>query len=379
MHYLDNSATTQPYQEVIEAVSYHMQHHYGNPSSLHKLGHQAEQVADEARQVIANELHATPSEIIFTSGGTEANNFAIRGVVESYRNRGNHIITTQIEHDSVYEVFQQLERSGYRVTYLPVDTEGRVSVKQVEEALTPETVLVSIMHVNNEVGSIQPIKEIGQLLSQYPKVFFHVDAVQSFVKIPIDVKAMGIDLLSLSAHKFHGPKGIGALYLRKNKRISPLLIGGGQEQGYRSGTLAVPLIAGMAKALAISSAKQSTFYQSAISWKTRLQTQVSMLRKTVDNAADGAPYIYNFSCPGIKSEVIVHALEAEGIYVSSKSACSSKEETSSRVLLSLGRSNKEAISGIRISLGMLTTEMDIAACEQAISKVIPTLQQWIKV
>jgi cysteine desulfurase len=379
MHYLDNSATTQPYLEVIETVSYHMQHHYGNPSSLHRLGFQAEQVVEEARQIVAKELHATASEVIFTSGGTEANNFAITGVTKSYQNRGKHLITTQIEHDSVYEVYQQLEREGFTVTYLPVDEEGKVSVEQVQAALTPETILVSIMHVNNEIGSIQPITEVGQLLSKYPKIFFHVDAVQSFAKVPIDVKKMGIDLLSLSAHKFHGPKGVGALYLRKNKRISPLLIGGGQEQGFRSGTLAVPLIAGLAKAVTQSVDKRSNFFHEATTWKSRLQAQIASLEKTLVNVASGVPYIINFSCPGVKSEVIVHALEAEGIYVSSKSACSSKNESPSRVLLSLGRNRNEAISGIRISLGMLTTESDIIACEQAISNVIPTLQQWIKV
>lgn len=379
MYYLDNSATTKAYPEVIETLIHSMEQHYGNPASLHRLGYQAEQLVEEARQIVSNELNAAPSEIIFTSGGTEANNFAIKGVVKAYQNRGKHLITTQIEHDSVYEVFQQLEREGYKVTYLPVDSEGRVTVQQVEAALTPETILVSIMHVNNEIGSVQPISEIGQLLSHYPKVFFHVDAVQSFAKIPIDVRVMGIDLLSLSAHKFHGPKGIGALYLQKNKRIAPLLIGGGQEQGLRSGTLAVPLIIGMGKAVTLCRDKRSLFLQQSTAWKLRLQKRIAKLSKVVENAPTGVPYILNISCPGLKSEVIVHALEAEGIYVSSKSACSSKKESPSRVLLSIGRNRKEAMSGIRISMGVLTTEADIAACEKAMEKVIPTLQQWIKV
>jgi cysteine desulfurase len=235
------------------------------------------------------------------------------------------------------------------------------------------------MHVNNETGSIQPLVEIGQLLAPYPKLLFHVDAVQSFVKLPIDVNEMKIDLLSLSAHKFHGPKGIGALYLRKNKLIQPLLIGGGQEQGFRSGTLAVPLIAGMEKALEIASKKRAEFHQQVKNWKNDLISTLKSLDGITLNGIEGVPYILNFSCPGIKSEVLVRALEEKAVYVSSKSACSSKKETPSRVLLAMGRKRSEAISAIRISMGLLTTSTDIEVARDALINVIPTLQQWIRV
>jgi cysteine desulfurase len=379
MYYLDNSATTKPYKEVIETVSWMLEHTYANPASLHGLGFRAEQTVEDAREKLADELHAKPAEIIFTSGGTEANNLAIYGVVNRYQNRGKHIITSAIEHDSVYEVFQKLEQEGFAVTYLSVDEDGMISLEELHASLTNETILVSVMHVNNEMGAVQPISEIGQLLTGYPKVFFHVDAVQSFTKMPIDVQAMKIDLLSVSAHKFHGPKGIGALYLRKNKQIAPLLIGGGQEMGIRSGTLAVPLIAGMAKALEITIAKRESFLQNTHFWKTELITSLTSLKGIRINGEKGVPYILNFSCVGLKSEVLVRALEDENVFVSSKSACSSKKEAPSRVLLAIGRKRSEAISGIRISMGMLTTATDISHCQKALQNVIPTLQQWIKV
>jgi cysteine desulfurase len=379
MHYLDNSATTKPFAEVAKTVSWMMEHAYANPASLHGLGFQAEKVVENARRFIAEELNVSSSEIIFTSGGTEANNLAIYGVARAYQNRGNHLITTRVEHDSVYEVFRYLEKIGYSVTYLSVDEFGQVSLDELKEAITDKTILVSIMHVNNETGSIQALSEIGNLLASYPKLFFHVDAVQSFAKLPIDVKEAKIDMLSLSAHKFHGPKGTGALYLRKNKLLQPLLIGGGQEQGIRSGTLAVPLIAGMQKALEIAIENRNEFYRNAEKWQNDLRSVLTTLNSIVLNGLKGVPYILNFSCPGIKSEVLVRALEDKGVYVSSKSACSSKKEAPSRVLLAMGRKRSEAMSGIRISMGMLTSSTDIDVCKQALTTAIPTLQEWIKV
>jgi cysteine desulfurase len=379
MHYLDNSATTKPFSEVIQSIAWMMEHNYANPASLHSLGFEAEKVVENTRKIVADELHASSSEVIFTSGGTEANNLAIYGIARAYRNRGNHIVTTAVEHDSVYEVFRILEKEGFSVTYLSVDESGSLSLNELKSVLTDQTILVSIMHVNNETGAIHPISEIGQLLVDYPKLFFHVDAVQSFSKLEIDVNAMKIDLLSLSAHKFHGPKGIGALFLRKNKQIKPLVVGGGQEQGFRSGTLAVPLIAGMGKALELAKTKRESFNEHTERWKKDLLATISAINGTKINGTKGVPYILNFSVPRIKSEVLVRALEDEGVFVSSKSACSSKKEMPSRVLLAMGRNKLEAISGIRISMGMLTTSTDIKVCVQALQSVIPTLQQWIKV
>ncbi|MGA9173406.1 MAG: cysteine desulfurase family protein [Thermoactinomyces sp.] len=384
MIYLDNSATTQTDPEVAEVMADVMTKVFGNPSSLHGLGVKAERLITGARKVIAQALQVSPEEIFFTSGGTEANNLAIRGVAEEYASRGKHLITTKIEHPSVYDVFQYLERKGWNVTYLPVDQQGRINPDDVERAITDETVLVSIMHVNNEVGTIQPIEEIGRRLGRYPKVLFHVDAVQSFGKIPLLPRQAKIDFLSASGHKLHGPKGIGCLYIRKNLHLPPLLIGGGQEQGIRSGTENVPGIAGMAKAVVLAQQKGQTFLHDCYRWKESFLRQVQAELPSVIVNGDvskegGAPYIINLSFPGLKSEVIVHALEKEGVYVSSKSACSSKKEMPSRVLKALGRTDEEALGSIRISMGRMNTENDVKRCAEALGKVIPMLQQVMKV
>lgn len=384
MIYLDNSATTQTDPEVAEVMADVMTKVFGNPSSLHGLGVKAERLITGARKVIAQALQVSPEEIFFTSGGTEANNLAIRGVAEEYASRGKHLITTKIEHPSVYDVFQYLERKGWNVTYLPVDQQGRINPDDVERAITDETVLVSIMHVNNEIGTIQPIEEIGRRLGRYPKVLFHVDAVQSFGKIPLLPRQAKIDFLSASGHKLHGPKGIGCLYIRKNLHLPPLLIGGGQEQGIRSGTENVPGIAGMAKAVVLAQQKGQTFLHDCYRWKESFLRQVQAELPSVIVNGDvskegGAPYIINLSFPGLKSEVIVHALEKEGVYVSSKSACSSKKEMPSRVLKALGRTDEEALGSIRISMGRMNTENDVKRCAEALGKVIPMLQQVMKV
>jgi cysteine desulfurase len=382
--YLDNSATTQTDPEVAKVMADVMVDVFGNPSSLHGLGVKAERLVTGARKVIAQALNVSPEEIFFTSGGTEANNLAIRGVTEEYAGRGKHLITTEIEHPSVYEVFQYLERKGWNVTYLPVDSQGRVNPDDVERAITEETVLVSIMHVNNEIGTIQPIEEIGRRLERYPKVLFHVDAVQSFGKIPLLPRQAKIDFLSASGHKLHGPKGVGCLYIRKNLHLPPLLIGGGQEQGIRSGTENVPGIVGMAKAVVLARQKGDAFIRDSANWKEAFLRQIQERLSSVIINGDvsregGAPYIINLSFPFLKSEVIVHALEKEGVYVSSKSACSSKKELPSRVLKAIGRSDEEALGSIRISLGRMNTEEDLMRCADALGKVIPMLQQVMKV
>jgi cysteine desulfurase len=253
MLYLDYAATTPIYDEVIESVTEVMKQHFGNPSSIHRLGVQAESLVHRSKEVIAGALHVDPvREIIFTSGGTESNNLAIKGFALRNRKKGNHLITTQIEHASVSEVFTQLEEQGFRVTYLPVDHSGVVSLDKLKEAISEDTILVSIMHVNNETGRVQPISEIGKLLADYPRIKFHVDAIQAVGKLPIQPRKMGIDLLSASAHKFGGPKGVGFLYGRLGIQLEPLLAGGGQEHGIRSGTENVPLIVGMAKAFRLT-------------------------------------------------------------------------------------------------------------------------------
>ena len=382
MVYLDNSATTRTDPEVIRVMADVMEKVYGNPSSLHGVGDKAHRLIGEAREAVARTLGVQPREIVFTSGGTESNNLAIKGVAERFRNRGRHLITTEVEHPSVYQAFRQLEERGWRVTYLPVDRLGRVSEEDVEKALTEDTVLVSVMHVNNEVGTIQPVEAIGRVLRSKPKVIFHVDAVQAFGKLELDPVRWGVDLLSISGHKFHGPKGVGALYIREGLRLSPLLAGGGQEGGLRSGTENVPGIAGLAKAAILAQQRRETVRQWQ-RWKEELiQAVTSRLEGVVVNGdtttEGGAPHILSLSFPGLKSEVIVHALEQEKVFVSSKSACSSKKETPSRVLTAMGLDDRTAIGSIRISMGYDTVESDIRQCAQALIRVIPELQRVMK-
>lgn len=382
MVYLDNSATTRTDPEVIRVMADVMEKVYGNPSSLHGIGDKAHRLIGEAREAVARTLGVQPREIVFTSGGTESNNLAIKGVAEQFRNRGRHLITTEVEHPSVYQAFRQLEERGWRVTYLPVDRLGRVSEEDVEKALTEDTVLVSVMHVNNEVGTIQPVEAIGRVLRSRPKVIFHVDAVQAFGKLELDPVRWGVDLLSISGHKFHGPKGVGALYIREGLRLTPLLAGGGQEGGLRSGTENVPGIAGLAKASILAQQRRETARQWQ-RWKEELiQAVTSRLEGVVVNGdtttEGGAPHILSLSFPGLKSEVIVHALEQEKVFVSSKSACSSKKETPSRVLTAMGLDDRTAIGSIRISMGYDTVESDIRQCAQALIRVIPELQRVMK-
>jgi cysteine desulfurase len=381
--YLDNSATTPMHAEVIEAMVDVMQNIIGNPSSLHGLGVKAERLLEQARNVLALSLRCTPQEIIFTSGGTEANNLAIKGVAEQYQKRGRHLITTEVEHASVYEAFQKLKQTGWDVTFLSVDAAGRVSPAAVEAAITDQTVLVSVLHVNHEVGTMQPIAEIGQKLQKYPKLLFHVDAVQSFGKIPLDPHRSGIDFLSLSAHKLHGPKGVGALYIRKNRKIFPLFAGGGQEKGFRSGTQHLAGIVGLAKATVMAEQRRESFLKNSQQWKEqllrRLTAQLTHFRLNgVVTATDCAPYILNLSFPDVKAEVLVHALEEKGCYVSSKSACSSKEERPSRILKAMGCTDKEASRSLRISTGFQTTAKHIEDCTDALLQVIPRYQQMMK-
>ncbi|MCS1350537.1 cysteine desulfurase family protein [Mechercharimyces sp. CAU 1602] len=381
MIYLDNSATTPPDPAVIEVMKQVMSEIYGNPSSLHQSGLTAERFVNHARKTMAQLLAVAPTEVVFTSGGTEANNLAIKGSLYALKQRGRHMITTEMEHDSVYQVAQEVERLGWKVTYLPVDAHGRVYPQQVEEALTEETVLVSVMHVNNEVGTIQPIEEIGKALQKYPKVRFHVDAVQSFGKIDMRPKALRADLVTISGHKFHGPKGIGCLYIRKGLPLRSLIVGGGQESGVRSGTENVPGIAGMVKAAVMGhehrQEKMAQWYQ----WKKQLIQKVQRCfgSEVVLNGdasfAGGAPHILNLSFPGLRSEVIVHALEEEGVLVSSKSACSSKKESPSRVLTAMGCSESESIGAIRISMGQMTREDEIEQAGRAVCASVGRLKR----
>nr|WP_255688772.1 cysteine desulfurase family protein [Brevibacillus sp. AF8] len=377
---MDNSATTRPHPQVIETVRRAMESYYGNPSSLHQKGVEAENVLKQARKVAAQYLSCKESEVIFTSGGTESNNTAIKGVAFQYQSRGKHIITTQVEHPAVYDVCKQLEGLGFAVTYLPVDREGRVSVEAVQKAMRPDTILVSVMHVNNELGTIQPILEIGQWLKQFPKVLFHVDAVQGIGKVPLRIKDSGIDLLSVSAHKFYGPRGVGILYKREGLIIHPLMMGGGQEGGVRSGTENLPAIAGMAKAIRILEELGSVEMIRLQKLNQQLREGIVTIEGCIVNTpeANTAPHIMNLSVPGVKAEVLLHALEEKGFLISTKSACSSKVNEPSRVLTAIGIERDCALSSLRISLGRENTAEDIQQFLKALEECVSVLRTYIK-
>jgi cysteine desulfurase len=378
MIYLDNSATTKPYQEVVETYAKVASTYFGNPSSLHSLGMQAEGLVTESRSRIANVLGVKAKEIIFTSGGTEGNNIAIKGTAWAKKNRGKHLITSQVEHASVTEAFTQLEQEGFEVTYLPVDHEGRIDVFELEAAIRPDTTLVSIIHVNNETGTIQPINEIGKLLEKFPHLLFHVDHVQGITKVPLNIRESGIDLCSCSAHKFHGMKGNGFLFVREGVRVDSLFHGGEQENQLRAGTENVAGIVSMAKALRIAS-EQERHYKKLVSLREVLITQLKTIEGVVINSPENhaAPHIVNFSIPKTKPEVVVQSLTAKEVYVSTKSACSSKLSAPSRVLSAMGLSEERASSGIRVSFSYETTKQEVDQFIKELKVIIPELREVI--
>ncbi len=376
LKYFDYAATTPPHPDVVRTMAEIMEAQYGNPSSIHGYGERAHQLLRRARSGCAAAIDVKPEEIVFTSGATESNNLAIKGAALQYQSRGKHIITTATEHASVYESFVQLQQWGWEVTWLPVDSDGLVSAQQVVDAIRSDTVLVSLMHVNNETGAIHPIAEIGvRLKKEAPKVLFHVDGVQGFGKMEAKPAAWGADLYSLSAHKIRGPKGAGLLYVRSGVELTPLLSGGSQEQGLRAGTENVPLLVGMAKAMRLAAERQADFAQRTTILRDRIMEVIDTIPGLVLNSRkEGAPHIVHFSYPGMKAEVALHTLEQLGVTVSTQSACSSRSAEPSRVLLAMGRDNACAAGGLRISLGDEHTEEDVALLEQALHQMVAQLR-----
>ncbi|WP_058302518.1 cysteine desulfurase family protein [Gorillibacterium timonense] len=375
MLYLDYCATTPTRPEVIRTISEVMANHFGNPSSLHRLGLEAEQLVAKARRVVAGTLSCKPQEVIFTGSGSESNNLAIKGAALAYQGRGKHVITSLIEHASVYESYRQLERMGFQVTYLPVDETGQVRPEDVKAALREDTILVSLMYVNNEMGRIQPIAEIGRLLKERPRTLFHVDAIQAFGKLDCTVGHLHVDLLSLSAHKFGGPKGTGVLYRREGVELAPLIAGGGQENGLRSGTENVPLLVGMAKACRLAAEeREATVRQLRTIQRLLLERLAAIPRvspTTPLQELDGyAPQLVHITVPGIRPEVVVHALEERDIFISTRSACSSGQEEPSRVLLAMGMPRERAVSGLRISYSAAHTEADMERFADELERVL---------
>lgn len=380
MIYFDNSATTKPKKEVLDTFYKVAENYFGNPSSVHHLGLQTENLLSQARNQIATLLKTDEQEIIFTSGGTEGNNFIIKGVAEKYRNRGHHMITTMIEHPSVLNTCIQLENSGFDVTYLPVDETGRVRVEDVKKALRKDTILVSIMHVNNEIGSVQPIEKIGELLKNHPKTLFHVDHVQGVTKVPLDFHESNVDFASISSHKFHGLKGTGAIYIRKGLKLAPLLAGGGQERGFRSGTENLAGIVAMAKALRLGMLDYEAKIDTMMGVRDFLINELQLIEGVKMNTPkqNTAPHIINFSVQGFKAEVLVHELEQHGLYVSTTSACSSRTNEPSRTILAMGLGEERATTSIRISLSFDNTKEEakqaVAIIKQSIKNLKPVMR-----
>jgi len=383
--YFDHAASTPPHEDVVRTMAEVMAEHYANPSSLHRSGVEAKRLIDRARALAAQLFGTEAAEWRFTSGGTESNNLAVLGAARRYRGRGNHIVTTAIEHPSVYETCRALEREGFVVTYIEPNGSGHIEAESVAAALTEGTILVSVMHVNNEVGSVQPIEAIGRLLKDRPRTLFHVDGVQSAGKLPVRLKEWGIDLFSLSAHKVRGPRGTGWLYARSGLELEGLLYGGEQENGFRPGTENVPAIVAAAKALRMAVESQPERHARMAALRDRLARGIAEMPELVLSgpavpdaaAAPMAPHIVHFCYPGMRPEVMVHSLEKHGIVVSTKSACSSRNDEPSRVLTAMGRDAACASGGIRISLGDEHKEAHIDVLLERLSAVVRKLKPLI--
>ena len=380
--YLDNSATTRCYEEVGDLVRRVMCTDYGNPSSMHRKGVEAEHYIKEAKERLAKVLRINGKELIFTSGGTECDNLALIGAARANQRRGRHLITTVIEHPAILNTMQYLEEEGFRITYLPVDSNGLVRLEELRRALCPDTILVSIMYVNNEVGSVQPIQEAVNIVKAYNRnILFHSDAVQGFGKYHIYPKRMGIDMLSVSGHKIHGPKGIGFLYVREGVKIQPILFGGGQQKNMRSGTENVPGIAGLGLAaeLIYQDLDQKTAHMRSL--KKRFLEGIQELENCrIHGLTDesSAPHIISVGVGGVRSEVLLHALEDQGIYVSSGSACASNHPSVSGVLRGIGVPREYLDTTIRFSMSEFTTEEEIDYTLETLYNIVPMLRRYTR-
>jgi len=378
--YLDNSATTKVYPEAASLMSKVMTEDYGNPSSMHHMGVTAEKYIREATGSICRTLKAKENEIIYTSGGTESDNLAVIGAARAAGRTGKHLITTVIEHPAVHNTMEYLKTEGYEVTYLPVDRDGLVSADDVRRAVRADTILVSVMCVNNEIGSRQPVEEIGMMLkSECPRVLFHVDDVQGYGKYPICPSRCGIDLLAFSGHKIHGPKGVGVLYIRDKVRVLPVIFGGEQQRGLRSGTENVPGIAGIGCAasricgeLAENTKRMYTLKEFFIQGLSGMDDVVVHGR----TGRDSAPHIISAGFGGVRSEVLLHALEERGIYVSSGSACASNHPGISSTLRSIGVTGRYIESTIRFSLSEFTTGEELSYTLTVLKELLPNLRKF---
>lgn len=380
--YFDNAATTKIIPEVRDIMLETMDVDYGNPSSVHLKGVDAEKYVKQSRKIISRELKCDPNEIVFTSGGTEANNLAISGIANAYRRSGNHIITTSVEHASVYNPVINLEEQGFRVTFLPVYSDGRVSLDELQKELCDDTILISVMAVNNEIGTIEPIEEIAGIIREYNEkngkdIIFHVDAVQAFGKMKIYPKRIGINAMSMSGHKIHGPKGSGALFVDSKVKIKPILFGGGQEKGVRSGTENTTAIAGMGKAVEIAYQRMDDNVSRMLSVKNALIDGATKIEGVTNNSGD-APHISSLSFVGVRSEVLLHALEEKGIYVSSGSACSSNHPAISGVLKAIDLDENLLDSTLRFSFCENNTVDEAEYTVDMLRELLPMLRRFTR-
>ncbi len=385
--YLDNSATTKVYPEVAEFMTKIMCEDYGNPSSMHHKGVEAEKYVKQAKEIFAGLLKCDSKNIYFTSGGTESDNLAIIGAAQSLKRRGSHIITTKIEHPAVLNTMKYLEGQGFRVSYISVDNAGVIDPEELEKELDSETILVSVMHTNNEIGSVQPISKISELIKKKsPNALFHVDAVQGFGKARIQPKKMGIDLMSVSSHKIHGPKGMGMLYVGDGVRLNPISFGGGQQGGLRNGTENVPGIAGMALAAKMLYENFDADMERLYSLKEKLikgalelgDVSVNGISNFPEGVKNTAPHIVSLSFAGVRAEVLLHALEDSGIYVSAGSACSTHKPEPSATLKAIGLDKSLLDCTLRFSMSNMTTDADIDGCLEALGKVLPVLRRFVR-
>lgn len=378
--YFDNSATTRCYPEVAEIVVKTMTEDFGNPSAMHLKGVEAEKYVREAAQTLAKILKVNEKEIIFTSGGTESNNLALFGGADANKRSGNHIITTSVEHAAVGQPVERLEQMGYEVTIVPVDHRGVVQLEALEKALHPDTILVSTMYVNNEVGAVMPVEEIAKLVHEKsPKALYHVDAIQAFGKYRIYPKKAGIDMLSVSSHKIHGPKGVGFLYINEKARIQPQILGGGQQAGMRSGTDNVPGIAGLGVAAKMVYTDFDEKIEHMYQLKERLAEgflKLPDVRLNGMEIREGAPQILSASFLGVRSEVLLHTLEEKGIYVSAGSACSSHKRKAAGTLSAMGMEAAQRESTLRFSFSEENTFEEVDYALEVIGQVLPILRRY---
>ena len=380
MIYLDNCSTSKPRKEVVEIMTEALMDYFGNPSSLHRLGMVSEKKVREARDYIAKYLDVNRDEVYFTSGGTESNNIAIQSAVNKLKNRGDHIITTKIEHPSVVNIMKNYERQGLEVTYLDVDNLGNISLEELEASIKDSTILISIIHVNNEIGTIAPIDKIKAIINKKNgNTLFHVDGVQGFGKVMFSLKASGVDMYSFSGHKIYGPKGVGGLYIDRKHSLEPIVFGGNQEKGLRSGTENTPGIMGLGEAVRIIDEKfdfeRALVHELKTYFVSKLKDKIGDIKINTSLDEGSSPYILNVSFRNVRGEVLLHYLEDDNIYVSTSSACSSKGTEKSHVLKAIGLNNNEIEGSIRFCFSYENTIEELDKTVKSLKKAVAEIRQ----